>query len=334
MFILDFNDIAHLIKLNKFSNTILGIRNEIYKDFSNWNDFDKIPRIATHSKDGVIELMPISTDDNYIFKFVNGHPTNINYNLPTVMAFGVLAEVKTGIPLLISDMTIVTALRTAATSVIVAQLVARTNCISMAIIGNGAQSEFQALAFYYLMGIKTFRLYDIDKYATEKLVNNLKDFSDINTIICYSAKEACLDVDIITTITADKMNATIIDINMITRGQHINAVGGDCPGKTELSKIILENATVFTEYTEQTRLEGEIQQMPSDFKVIELHNIIKNKYIRKIDEITVFDSVGFAIEDYSGLNYFFRLANKYKVGQEINLIPNQENPKDLYKIIK
>ena len=300
MKILTVDNLVYLTRKHGLKNIFNGIRNEIYKDFQKWENFDKCPRIANHSKEGVIELMPISNKNIYSMKYVNGHPNNYKYNLPTVMAYGMLSNVITGEPFLISELTFSTAIRTACTSVMAAQILARDNCNTMAIIGNGAQSEFQALAFHYLMGINHFKLYDIDQKASEKLVKNLSMFSSINTIIANNTFDACKDVDIITTITADKAYRTIIDKHMISAGQHINAVGGDCPGKTELSKDVLLSSSVFTEYTPQTRIEGDIQQMPSDFPVTELQEIIKTKkrYTRKHDEITVFDSVGFALEDY------------------------------------
>ena len=68
--------------------------------------------------------------------------------------------------------------------------------------------------------------------------------------------------DIVTTVTADKAYATILTPDMIEPGMHINAVGGDCPGKTELHADVLRGARVFVEYEPQTRIEGDIQQLP------------------------------------------------------------------------
>jgi ornithine cyclodeaminase len=314
-----------------------NVRNEIIKDFSNWSEFDKIPRVANHCNEGVIELMPISNKKLYSMKYVNGHPENYkNYKLPTVMAFGTLCNMETGEPILMSELTILTAIRTASTSVLAAQLVARKGCKSMGIIGNGAQSEFQALAFHFIMGINHIKLYDIDVNSTNKLVNNLSKYKNIKLTVCKDSLDVCKDVDIITTITADKAYCQILNRNMITFGQHINAVGGDCPGKTELSKDVLLASSVFTEFTPQTRIEGDIQQMPKDFHVTELQEIItKNKgiYLRKDKEITVFDSVGFALEDYSTLNYYNRLSTKYNIGTNIDLIAKTENPKDLFNLL-
>ena len=94
-------------------------------DFLRWPEFEKSARTASHSAQGVIELMPVADANRYAFKYVNGHPGNPEQGLPTVMAFGVLAEVSTGYPLLLSELTLTTALRTAATSVLAAQALAR-----------------------------------------------------------------------------------------------------------------------------------------------------------------------------------------------------------------
>ena len=87
----------------------------IEEDFLRWELFDKTPRIVAHSAEGVIELMPTSDGATYGFKYVNGHPKNVRGGLQTVTAFGVLSHVDSGYPMLISEMTILTALRTAAT---------------------------------------------------------------------------------------------------------------------------------------------------------------------------------------------------------------------------
>ena len=135
---------------------------EIEADFLRWGEFDKSARHATHSPVGVIELMPASDGRLYSFKYVNGHPKNTAVGLLTVTAFGVLADVETGYPLLLSELTLTTALRTAATSALAARRMARPNSRVMALIGNGAQSEFQTIAFHHMLGIREVRLYDTD----------------------------------------------------------------------------------------------------------------------------------------------------------------------------
>lgn len=325
-------DIALLVAKIGIEHLLRKVTENLQADFSRWEEFEKCPRTANHSPIGVIELMPISDHDQFGFKYVNGHPQNPALDLTTVMAFGAIANVNTGYPIFISEMTLLTALRTAATSVLAAKYLARKNSKSMAMIGNGAQSEFQIIAFYDQIGIRSVRLYDVDSAATDKLIRNLSHFSDLELIKCNSTSEAVQGVDIISTCTADKCNATIISADQVAPGMHINGIGGDCPGKTELDAKILTDAKVVVEYAPQSRIEGDIQQMPKDFPVTELWEIINGmKSGRESDqEVTVFDSVGFALEDYSVLRTIYHLSKQYKIGQEINVIPELDNVKDLY----
>ncbi len=301
-------------------------------DYLRWQDFDKTPRVAAHSEDGVIELMPIADHELYTFKYVNGHPRNHRFGLSTVMAFGALADVATGTPQLLSELTLSTALRTAATSAMAARRLARPDARSMALIGNGAQSEFQALAFHHLLGIEEIRLFDIDPAATAKLMRHLQSVPGLRLVVCKSTAEAVKGADIVTTVTADKTNATILTPDMLEPGMHINGVGGDCPGKTELHRGVLEAAQVFVEFEPQSRIEGDIQQMPADFPVTEFWRVLSGQAPgrRTAEEITVFDSVGFALEDFSMLRLLRDVARELGLGSEISLVPHLADPKDLF----
>jgi ornithine cyclodeaminase len=306
----------------------------IEADFRRWESFDKTPRVASHSPDGVIELMPTSDGAAYGFKYVNGHPKNIRDGRQTVTAFGVLADVDTGYPVLLTEMTILTALRTAATSAMAAKYLAPKGATTMALIGNGAQSEFQALAFKSMLGIDKLRLYDIDRSASAKCVRNL-DGRGLDIEVCASVDEAVLGAEIITTVTADKQNATILTDNMVGSGVHINAVGGDCPGKTELHADILRRSDIFVEYPPQTRIEGEIQQLPADHPVTELWQVIAGKAPGRSNarQITLFDSVGFAIEDFSALRYVKSQLSGRKLYDELDLLADPDEPRDLFGML-
>ena len=238
---------------------------EVAADYRRWDEFEKSARHASHSPTGVIELMPTTDGRLYSFKYVNGHPKNTAQGLLTVTAFGVLADVATGYPVLLSEMTFMTALRTAAVSALAATRMARSSSRVMAMIGNGAQSEFQVIAFHRMVGIREVRLYDTDSEATAKLVRNLTRLQLPNLAVtrCSSTAEAVRGADIVTTVTADKRNAIILTPQMIEPGMHLNAVGGDCPGKTELHPDILrsEAARIVVEFEPQARIEGEIQQL-------------------------------------------------------------------------
>lgn len=311
-----------------------GIAAEIEADFRRWPLFDKTPRVASHSEIGVIELMPTSDGQTYGFKYVNGHPANMKKGLQTVTAFGLLADVATGYPVMLSEMTILTALRTAATSAVAAKWLAPKGARAMAMIGNGAQAEFQALAFKAICGITEVRLYDIDPAATAKCARNLAG-RGLNVVACNSAEQAILGAQILTTCTADKQNATILTDNMVGAGVHINAVGGDCPGKTELHRDILSRSSIFVEYPPQTRIEGEIQQLDPDHPVTELWQVMTGAAAGRQsgEEITLFDSVGFAIEDFSALRYVHTQLKATGLSQNLDMIADPDDPRDLFGMI-
>ncbi|MGB0902154.1 ornithine cyclodeaminase [Halocynthiibacter sp.] len=311
-----------------------GIAGYIEADFLRWESFDKTPRVASHSAEGVIELMPTSDGEIYGFKYVNGHPKNMKDGLQTVTAFGLLASVDTGYPVMLSEMTVLTALRTAATSALVARVLAPENARTMAMIGNGAQSEFQALAMKTLAGITTLKMYDIDSKATAKAMKNLKGHG-FTLVPCKTPEEAIEGADIITTCTADKQYATILSDNMVGAGVHINAIGGDCPGKTELHKDILSRSDVFVEYPPQTRIEGEIQQMDEDFAVTEFWEVLTGKAKGRTsqNQITLFDGVGFAIEDFSALRYVRDQLNDTGLYQDLDMVADPDDPRDLFGML-
>ncbi|MCH8564658.1 ornithine cyclodeaminase [Nesterenkonia sp. LB17] len=303
-------------------------------DFRRWESFDKIPRIASHTPFGVIELMPTSDMETYAFKYVNGHPLNPSRGFQTVTAFGMLADVDNGYPTFLAEMTLLTALRTAATSAMTAKALARPDSTRMALIGAGSQAEFQALAIRSALGIEDLQVFDVDPAAMRKLRRNLEPLG-FNVTLAESTDEAVAGADIITTCTADKAQNTILSSAQISPGVHINAVGGDCPGKTELDAEILRRGRVFVEYPEQTRIEGEIQQMEPDFPVVEFWQVLTGAESgrQSPEQITIFDSVGFAIADLSALRFVRDATAGTDLQTSLDLVADPEDPKDLFSLV-
>jgi ornithine cyclodeaminase len=204
----------------------------------------------------------------------------------------------------------------------------------MAMIGNGAQAEFQCLAFHALCGVQEVRLYDVDGGATAKCARNLSG-SQLTVVPCDSPQTAIEGAQIITTCTADKQYATILTDNMVGAGVHINAIGGDCPGKTELAPAILHRSDIFVEYPEQTRIEGEIQQLAPAHPVTELWQVITGQAQGRRDarQITLFDSVGFAIEDFSALRYIRDRIGGTDLYEPLDMLADPDDPRDLYGMV-
>jgi ornithine cyclodeaminase len=338
MKIITVQDVAAIIHRHGFDKFMLDLVGYLKQDFSRWTEFDKSPRHAIHVDGGVIELMPVADSRYYTFKYVNGHPKNPDIGKQTVVATGQLAKTEDGYPLMIAEMTALTGFRTAATAIIAADLLARKNSTTLAIIGTGAQSEFQALAHRLVRKITTVKYFDIDPQAMQKFQHNLQS-SGLDLVACANAEEAVSGADIVIVCTACKGHVNVVLDEWITNGTHISGLGGDCPGKTELELAILCRSKIVVEFIPQSLIEGEIQLLTKEQanKLVygELWELINGQKAGRTDEeeITVFDSVGFALEDYSVLRLIYDLAYHYKVGQTLDLIPTLKDPKNLISVL-
>lgn len=329
--IIDTPMLASLLRAVGTETFLVQLTERIRLDFAAWASFDKCARMAAHSSHGVLELMPTSDNRWFSFKLVNGHPRNPARGLLTVTAVGMLADVETGYPLLISEMTVLTALRTAATSAMAARALARCGCRTMALIGTGAQAEYQALAFKACLGIDRIQYFDTDPRAMRKFALNLRS-AGLELEHCASAEMAVAGADVVTTATAVKGRHIVLSDSWIRPGVHVNGIGGDCPGKTELDPALLRRSRVFVEYLPQSRIEGEIQSLGPASDAMEIWQVVAGNSPGRLSDadVTVFDSVGFALEDFSALRYVLELSERLGIGGVTPIVPQPVDPKDLY----
>jgi ornithine cyclodeaminase len=328
-------EIVKVITLEKF---LAGLIDRLEQDFCDWNKFEKVARPAFHSTNGVLELMPVSDNKYFACKTVNGHPVNSTLGKLCVVATGQLNTVEDGYPVLVSEMTLLTALRTSATAVLASKLLAnRANSIT--IIGCGAQSEFLISAHITQLEVDFVYYYDIDLDAMVKFYSNIKQLGIDNKVVLIplsNPEDSIFESDIIITCIAEKSQIQLFEARLVSPGTHINAIGGDCPGKTELDPDILKIAKIVVEYTPQTLVEGELQNFQGDIHdldVTELWEVVSGiKQVRKSNQdITLFDAVGFALEDFTILNYINELSEELGIFQTIQITPqNLSDPKDLF----
>ena len=329
MKIISAQDIAKLNLETLFKDAFVFLE----EDLKRWNEFHKSPRHAVHFKHGVFELMPCADDQFYTYKYVNAHPANPLKNKMSIVAVGMLADIETGYPQLFCDMTILTAIRTAAGSAIAAKHFARPESSVLGLIGTGAQSEFQVHAMRQIFALKSIRYFDSDPAAMEKFARNMEG-TGIELIPCKDGTEVVQGVDILTTCICEKKHVKLFPYASIkdNPGLFINGIGGDCPGKTELDPEVMKNARIVVEFFEQTKDEGEIQNLePGSFAYDELWEIIQGKKPGRTaqDNLIVFDAVGFGLADYS----MMRMLHQRQIGTETTILPELSNPKDLFSVL-
>ncbi len=336
--IITISDLEKIIAQHGMQAFYLDLLTFLKEDFSRWKSFHKIPRVAAHVPNGIIELMPIWDDRYFSYKYVNGHPNNTASGHLTVVAFGAFVDIKTGYPLLLSEMTLLTGIRTAATSALASHYLARKEAETFGIIGTGAQSEFQVLAHQAVRKIKTVKYFDIDPHAMKRFKKTMEK-TGLDLVACSSAEETVKGCDIITVATAAAGHHEILQDAWVKPGMHINDIGGDSPGKTELSLDTVKRAKVFIEFLPQTQFEGEIQRLTpeerSQYIHGELWELVTNEKNGRTshEEITLFDSVGFALEDYSILRLVLNLSKRYQIGTNLPLIPELTDPKNLISLL-
>lgn len=324
---------AKTISSLQFDSLFKDALRYLESDLKQWRSFKKSIRHATHFSHGVFELMPCASDRYYTYKYVNAHPANPKQGKLSIVALGMLADVATGYPQLVCDMTLLTAVRTAAMSALAAKHFAVNNARVLGLIGTGAQSEFQVHAMCAVRNITTIRYYDRDKRAMQKFARNMQG-SGLTLIACKDGDEVVQGCDIITTCICEKKKVKLFSYDSVKDNTRlfINAIGGDCPGKTELDPTILKNSRIIVEYFEQTKIEGEIQNLVGDIAHDEMWQVVqgKKKGRRVRDGIIVFDSVGFALADHSVLRMLYERVQ----GEDVALVPAPYDAKNLFAEFK
>jgi alanine dehydrogenase len=260
---------------------------------------------------GDFRAMPAALPGCAGIKWVNAHPQNRQYNLPSVMAVMVYNDPETGYPLAIMDATGVTAYRTGAASAIASKYLARQDSHTLGIIGAGIQAHTQILAHAELFEIDSIKVFDISDVAVQNLLQALPDYP----IKSCSLEETAAS-DIVCTLTPSRQ--PILKKDWLLPGTHINAVGADASGKQELEPSILNEAMVVVDDMRQATAGGEINVpikkglFSGDRIYGTLAELVIGAKTGREDNsaLTVFDSTGIAIEDIAVARFIYEKAQK------------------------
>lgn len=243
-------------------------------------------------------------------KWVNVHTKNKEKGLPTVMGTIILNNPETAEPLAIVEATALTALRTGAASGVASKYLAVPSACTLALIGAGIQSFYQAEAIDLVRNLKLINIYDINKDAAESLKENIKTIFEGEIIINNSIQDAVEHSDIVVTTTPSR--TPILKKVWLKKHVHINAIGADAEGKRECDDDIMSNAQIVIDEYEQATHSGEINipfknklLIKKDIKAT-IGEVIVNNTIVKPEEMTLFDSTGLAIQDIALAGFLYK----------------------------
>ena len=288
---------------------------------------------------GLIEWMPLFNKGGHevVVKMVGYHPNNPDtFQLPTIISTISCYDTKTGHLKGLMDGVFLTALRTGAASAIASKTLAYAKSSNLGLIGCGAQAVTQLHAISRVFKIKKVYFYDKDEATQNSFVDRIALLNLDTEFISTSIEEIVELSDIITTATSIEVGeGPLFGDTKHREWLHVNAVGADFPGKTELPISFLKKSFVCPDFLAQALKEGECQRLddtdigPDFFECIQ-H---PEKYKPVQNTTTVFDSTGLPLEDQVVMNLFLEYANTMKLGQELSIEIIPDNAKSPYEFM-
>lgn len=284
---------------------------------------------------GLVEWMPLHQQGKQVvIKVVGYHPDNPKQkDLPTILSSISAYDTATGHLIGLVDGVLLTALRTGAASAVASKYLAHPESRALGLIGCGAQSITQLHALSRVFSFEKVLFYDLDPStmssfpARTDLLNLAVDMqpTDIETIVRES--------DILCTATSIDVGAGPLFEGLPTQDHlHINAVGSDFPGKIELPAALLNKGFVSPDFRSQAIQEGECQQLEASQIGPDWVEVIQNakQYQHIQEQLSIFDSTGWPLEDQVVMDLFLSYANKLGLGQMLNIEHESMDAKNPY----
>nr|CAF05645.1 TubZ protein [Archangium disciforme] len=290
-----------------------------------------------HPHPGVLEWMPVMQVGRHaVIKLVGYNPRSPEeLGLPTILSSLSLYDVTTGHLRAVCDGTFPTALRTGAASAVASRLLAREDSRVLGLVGCGAQAVTQAHALSRVFPLGRVLVHDIAPEAMRSFARRVA-FLGLE-VVAVPLTRVEQEADILCTATSVAVGAgPVVSGRLIKAHLHINAVGSDLPGKTELPLEMLRRALVCPDYLPQAVVEGECQQLEPGEIGPSLFELTRSpeQWRSHRDGLTVFDSTGFSLEDKVVLEVILAHAERLGVGRLLQVESMAEDPKDPYGFLQ
>ena len=279
-------------------------------------------------KVGALGMMPafLGSKDAVGLKVITVFPGNHGTRYDSHQGAVLLFESRNGQLLSIMDATSITAIRTAAVSGVATRLLARRDAKSLAILGSGVQARTHLDAMIHSRPIASVRVWSRDAGHARRFAMRESERHHIEVVVSGTAEEAVENADIICTTTSAR--EPILKGEWISPGTHVNAVGSSVPFARELDSAAVANARLYADRRESLLNEG------GDFLLAKKEGAVNDDHIvgeigdlilgridgrRAADEITLFKSLGLAVEDLAAANHIYRKAAAANAGISVEL---------------
>ncbi|MBL8093809.1 MAG: ornithine cyclodeaminase family protein [Anaerolineales bacterium] len=284
---------------------------------------------------GLIEWMPVMTGGRVTIKVVGYHPSNPRARqLPTILSTVSTYDTQTGHWIAVADGNFLTALRTGAASAIASRALAAPHSHIVGLIGAGAQAVTQLHGLSRVLPIEAAWVYDRDP-AVAHSFRKRAGFLHIELIPVDASGLAQLveRADVLCTCTSVDVGAGPVFADGAHKPWlHVNAIGSDFPGKTELPLSLLQRSLVVPDFPAQAMQEGECQRLSPTEIGPSLVDVVKNpeRYAARRETTTVFDSTGWSLEDHVALGLLMDYARDLGLGIPVDIESLAEDPHDPY----
>jgi len=277
---------------------------------------------------GVTLFMPayLSDDDAMALKIVSVFDDNPSKGLPLIHALVVVVDAETGAPEAVMDGTYLTALRTAAASGAATDALARPDAQVMAIFGAGAQGRTQLEAVCAVRPVSAAWIYDLDRERADAVAEQVGEKLGLFIKVAETPGHAASRADVICTTTTS--SSPVFDDSDVRPGTHINAIGAYTPRMQEIPPETVLRAKVVIDHHEAALAEAGDLVIPMEEGLItaehihaELGDVLSGARPGResADEITLFKSVGVAVQDVAAARAALQAARELGLGKEVTL---------------
>ena len=261
----------------------------------------------------------------YTLKFLTVFPQNRKKGLPLIQALVILADGSTGEHLAVMDGASLTAIRTGAASGLATDLLARPDAATAAVFGAGVQARTQLHAVCCVRGIGRARVYDADPAAAERCAGEMTQQLGVPVERADSPAKALEDADVVCTATTSP--TPVFGDGDLKRGAHINAAGVYKPHMAEIPVATVCRARVVVDHRgsaleEAGDLLGPLRQglIQQSHFATELGEVVLGRAVgrRSAEELTLFKSVGLAVQDLCAGARVLENARRLGLGTRLN----------------
>jgi len=323
--ILTRQDVEQVLKMRDCIETIA----EVMQRFSAGDTVMPVRLVTRVPERGVHAAMPAVLPSLGVFgiKSVTVFPTNPSRGAPSIMGLVILNETDTGRPLAVMDAAYLTGIRTAAASAVATRLLANPGAASLALIGAGVQAATHLWAMCAVRPVKAVAVYDIDAQVAESFIlAQLQRFPKLAFRQAVSPEDAIRGADLVCTISSSK--TPVVDHSWLKPGAHINGVGSHTPDARELDGPTVQAARVAVDSRQAALKEA------GDFILPIQEGLFAAEHVSdeigellaglkpgraSADQITLYKSVGIAVQDVAAARLVYERAAAQGVGVEVAL---------------